>query len=162
MAAEELITFEELRAKLAELEETREVAEKGLKTLQTRRERMMELQRDHDVLLRSYSEVGPEALESLTPEERHRVYRMLRLRVAAHADETLAVSRVLQDPPKVRCDAGATSAGPRSRRRSSRTSCGGKDSKTRSSWTARGPAPGTSESARQAGSEECILKRPGP
>jgi site-specific DNA recombinase len=117
MAAEELITFEELRAKLAELGETREVAEKALEWLQGRQQRMAEIERDRDAFLKSYAEMVPEALETLTPEERHRVYRMLGLRVAAHADETLAVSGVLQDSPKVRCDSERTSVGRRPPRR---------------------------------------------
>ena len=110
----ELITFEELRIRLAELEETREEAQKQITTLRSRRERIEELERDRGALLESYAGVIPEALDGLTPEERrHRVYRMLMLREAAQADETLAVSGVLQDIPKVRCDSEETSAGPR-------------------------------------------------
>jgi len=40
MAADDLITFDELRAKLAELEETRELAQRELEILEERRSRM--------------------------------------------------------------------------------------------------------------------------
>jgi hypothetical protein len=39
--------------------------------------------------------VAPDALESLTSEERYRVYRMLRIRALAHVDGTLEVSWAL-------------------------------------------------------------------
>jgi protein gp37 len=39
--------------------------------------------------------MAPEALDSLNPEERHQLYRILRLRVAAGADRTLAVEGIL-------------------------------------------------------------------
>ena len=38
----------------------------------------------------------PEALHSLTPNERHEVYLMLRLKVPAHPDKALDVSGVLE------------------------------------------------------------------
>lgn len=34
----------------------------------------------------------PDALDTLTPEERHHVYKMLRLRVVVHLDGALEVS----------------------------------------------------------------------
>lgn len=72
---------------------------------------MEEIERDGEALLSSYAETVPEALEGLTPEERHRVYRMLGLRVAADADETLAVSGILRAPSEGRCDTEPTGAG---------------------------------------------------
>ena len=56
---------------------------------------MEELERDKNALLESYAGMAPEALDILTPEERHRVYRMLRLRVMAHVDGTLELSGAL-------------------------------------------------------------------
>jgi hypothetical protein len=43
-------------------------------------------------LLESYVEMTPEALESLTPEERHRVYGMLGLGATIKMDGILEVS----------------------------------------------------------------------
>ena len=39
--------------------------------------------------------MAPEALASLTPEERHRAYGMLRLKVTAHSDGTLEADGML-------------------------------------------------------------------
>jgi len=60
--------------------------------LRSRRERVEELVQDKEVLLESYVSMAPEALSSLSPEERHQVYQMLRLKVVAHIDSTLEVS----------------------------------------------------------------------
>jgi site-specific DNA recombinase len=91
LAAKGLMTFEELGEKLQDLEETRNTAKRELDALQSQQARIEELERDKDTLLESYAEAAPEALESLTPEERHQVYKMLRLRVVAQVDGTLEV-----------------------------------------------------------------------
>jgi hypothetical protein len=39
------------------------------------------LEQDRDTLLQSYAAMMPDALDSLTPEERYQVYGMLRLKV---------------------------------------------------------------------------------
>jgi Recombinase zinc beta ribbon domain len=95
MAAEGLITFDELRAKLATLEETRETARRELAALHKRWEEIEKLERDRDALLDSLEATAPDALEALTPEERHHVYKILRLRVLAHLDGSLEPSGTL-------------------------------------------------------------------
>ncbi len=52
-------------------------------------------ERDRDALLENYAEMMPEALDVLQPEERHRVYKMLRLRAVAFPDGSLEVSGAL-------------------------------------------------------------------
>ena len=52
-----------------------------LAVLEAREERMRELEADRDALVASYVEVLPEALDSLSGEERMRVYEMLQLEV---------------------------------------------------------------------------------
>jgi len=94
MAAEGLIDFDELRAKLAALEEVRETARGELTALGAHRERLAELERDKDTLLERYAGIVPEALSTLTSEERNQLYKTLRLKVAAHLDGTLEVSGV--------------------------------------------------------------------
>jgi site-specific DNA recombinase len=79
MAAEGLIDFEELRAQLAALDDTRKTAEQELHALQRRTEHLAQLERDRDSLLESYADLMPEAIDALGSEERHRVYRMIRL-----------------------------------------------------------------------------------
>jgi hypothetical protein len=91
MAASDLITFDELRARLLELDETRQTAERELEIIGNHKERLAELEADRDALLASLMEIAPMALESLTPEERRRFYKMLNLRVIAYPDHTLEV-----------------------------------------------------------------------
>jgi site-specific DNA recombinase len=97
MAAEGLITFDELRAKLATLEETRKTAQREVEVLDKRREKIEELEHDCDALLESYASLVPEVLDALTPEERHRVYKMLRLRVILRPDAPVEVSGSFND-----------------------------------------------------------------
>jgi hypothetical protein len=81
MAAEGLITLDELRNKLARLEETRKAAEAEMDSIQGRLERVEELERNRDTLLESYVSLIPQKLQELEPEERRRVYSMLRLKL---------------------------------------------------------------------------------
>jgi site-specific DNA recombinase len=84
--AEGLITVDELRSKLAALEETRSTARRELAALKEHRERIEHLEQDANALLEHYSSMILEALDGLTPEERHRVYKMMRLKVTMYAD----------------------------------------------------------------------------
>ena len=59
MAAEELITFEELRERLSELEETRKTAQSELEAISLRQQRLEELQRDADDLVHQYATIVP-------------------------------------------------------------------------------------------------------
>ncbi len=76
-----LMTLEELASKIKGIEETRRLALAELSALEVREARMSELERDRDALLESWSERVPEGLDSLTGQERNKVYRMLRLEV---------------------------------------------------------------------------------
>jgi hypothetical protein len=95
MAAEGLIDFDELRAKLVALDETRETAQR--ETLKVRREKLMGLESDRNALLKRCTISVPEALESLNAEERHRLYKMLRLLVTTRDDGTLEMRGVLSE-----------------------------------------------------------------
>jgi hypothetical protein len=86
LAIEGLLGHDELRAKLASLEETRETARRELALLEDRREKIAELEADRDALLDHLESVAPEELVALTPEERHEVYKVLGLRVIARED----------------------------------------------------------------------------
>jgi DNA polymerase/3'-5' exonuclease PolX len=92
MAAEGYITLEELGAKLSELEEIRATAVGKLEAIRNYQERIEEMEQDRDALLESYAHMAPEALDELTSEERHHVYRMLRLRAAIRIGGTTEVS----------------------------------------------------------------------
>ena len=92
MAAEGLITFDELRSKLDEAEQTRERAQAELEALNRRRENMEELERDKDAVMESYAGMVPEELDNLASEERHQIYKMLRLQVTVGPDMPPEVS----------------------------------------------------------------------
>ncbi len=78
------------------LDETRKTAERELEALRSHQKRIEELERDkEDALLESYAGLAPEILAGLTPEERHQVYKMLRVRAVVHVDGTLEVSGAL-------------------------------------------------------------------
>lgn len=94
MAAEGLLTFEELRAKLADLEDTRKIAERELKVLRERVERIEVLEQDNGTLLASFGNVVPGTLDELTPEKRNQLYKMLKLRLIAGIDGSLRLEGV--------------------------------------------------------------------
>ena len=91
---------------LAELEDTRATAEAELKTIRGRMAVLEELERDRDALLESYAGMMPDALDSLTPEDRCRVYGMLRLNVRASADGTMQARGVLNAGVNMQPDSG--------------------------------------------------------
>jgi hypothetical protein len=83
LAAKGFLTIEELGARLEELETTRRTASDELETIRHRAERLEGLEHDRDALMEFYVGAVPEELERLKPEERRRVYGMLRLEVSA-------------------------------------------------------------------------------
>jgi hypothetical protein len=97
LAAEGFMRREELRRKLAALEETRETAGRELQALKGRSELLRNLQREKVTIMERYAGMVPEALETLSPQERHRVYRMLRLKVVAQPDDMMEVQGVIGD-----------------------------------------------------------------
>jgi site-specific DNA recombinase len=86
LAADGVMSREELRAKLAALEEARETARTELAVLEDRQQRMAGLERDKEALLAHYEALTPEAIRDLDPEERNRFYKLLRLKVTARTD----------------------------------------------------------------------------
>jgi DNA repair exonuclease SbcCD ATPase subunit len=101
MAADDLITFEELRFRLSELDSARATAERELEALRHHEERVAELEKSRDALLSSLMNMAPEALAALTPEERRQFYKMLKLRVAVYPDGSLEVSGAFGEEPSV-------------------------------------------------------------
>jgi hypothetical protein len=97
LAAKGLMTIEELGARLEELETTRRTAANELEAIRRQAERLEGLEQDRDTLMEFYTGAVPEKLEKLGPEERRRVYGMLRLEVSASPDGTLEVHGILGD-----------------------------------------------------------------
>jgi site-specific DNA recombinase len=81
-----LMTLDELGSKLRELDNTRRTAERELAALKDHCKRVEDLEEDRDTLLEDMAAMVPEALDSLTGEEKNRIYRMLRLEVTPTSD----------------------------------------------------------------------------
>ena len=96
LAARGLLTHAELGGKLAALEETRETARRELEDLRGRREKLERLKGDRDAILETYADLTVEALDALSPEQRDRLYKMLKLNVVLRDDGTPEVSGALR------------------------------------------------------------------
>ncbi len=77
---------------LAGLEEIRLAAKRELAALRNRKERIEALERDRDAVLQDYAGRTPETLEALSSEERHRLYKMLKLSVAIRPDGSAEIA----------------------------------------------------------------------
>jgi site-specific DNA recombinase len=108
MAAGGLITLDELRAKLTGLEETRKTAEAEIEHLRGGVERVAELERNRDTLLNSYADLIPRKLRELGPEERQRIYSMLRLRIVIDLDGDMEITGIIGGG-EILCDSELTS-----------------------------------------------------
>ena len=86
LAATGRMSEAELDAVLAELEETRQTAEKELEAVGGRRDEIEQLERDRDALRASWSAAIPDNLDRLTPEGRNALYHKLRLEMRPKGD----------------------------------------------------------------------------
>jgi site-specific DNA recombinase len=92
LAATGRMSEEDLDEALIELEEARKGAQRELNALKLYRERIEELERDKQALLDYYEGVAPGALDALTPEERYRFYKLVRLQVIVHPSHGVEIS----------------------------------------------------------------------
>lgn len=137
MAAKGLMTFEELAEELGRLKETRSVAERELGALRTHQERVEQLEKDKEALLRSYQDVAPEALEKLSPEERNHLYKVLRLKVRVHPNGDVEIDGSAPKKAQALVHNGLTwASGASTSARSSPTGSCARSS--RSAWRCRG------------------------
>jgi site-specific DNA recombinase len=90
--AEGLISMAELKDKLADLEERREVAERELGKLARHHEHMAELERDAEALMERYTLEASDGLELYTPKDRHDAYRALGIKVISYPDGTVELT----------------------------------------------------------------------
>jgi hypothetical protein len=101
LAAKGHMTDEELATALTELDETRDIAERELAAARARGEALVRLEHDRDALMESYAGVVSETLEDLAPEERHRIYKLLRLGVRFRPDWPLEITGVFAQVEEV-------------------------------------------------------------
>jgi hypothetical protein len=86
-----LMTLEELRERLEELESARRLAQTELGILTEREERMKQLEKDRLTLLNYIYKTIPNVVDNLSPKKRNDLYRLLRLEVTP-SDEGFRVS----------------------------------------------------------------------
>lgn len=86
------MTFDELGAALSDLEETRKSVGRELHIVRNRLERVEQLEQDKSVRRENCFGIAPDALDSLTPEERHDLYKLVRLQVAIYPNCDLEIS----------------------------------------------------------------------
>jgi len=91
------MTDEELAAALSELDEVRETAKRELEAARAKGEALKRLEHDRDALMESYAGMVRESLENLAPEERHRIYKLLRLGVRFRPDWPLEITGVFSE-----------------------------------------------------------------
>jgi hypothetical protein len=71
------------------------MAQRRLEILSRRKKKMEKLEWNRDALVKFYAEIVSEALDGLSPEERHHVYMIMRLRVEPAPDGSIDVSGTL-------------------------------------------------------------------
>lgn len=70
----------------------RKTAQRELEALKDHEESIAELEADRDAILQYYEKMTPDALDSLTTEERRHFYTLLRLEVLSAPDSSLSLS----------------------------------------------------------------------
>ncbi len=75
----------------------RDADERELEATRARGEALHRLERDRDALMESYAGMVREALEDLAPEERHRIYKLLRLGVRFRPEWPLEITGIFSE-----------------------------------------------------------------
>ena len=99
--AEGIIGLDDLKARLAELDDARTTAEQEIAILEGRIEHVRSLEQDRDAVLADLEAMAPKVLDCLDPGERHRFYKMLRLRVRLWPDRSLEITGAFPEALKV-------------------------------------------------------------
>jgi hypothetical protein len=99
MFAAEAMTLDELKAKLEHLKEMRDTAEREFASVEDKHERLIAMEHDRDLILKSYAALAPEALDALSPEERRKVYVILNLTVEPLDGGDLKISGAFGEEP---------------------------------------------------------------
>jgi hypothetical protein len=75
------MTREELRTKLAELDETATLAETEIEKLRSHEERLLAIEKSGEELLERYAGLIPTEIENLCAAKRRHIYQLLRIEV---------------------------------------------------------------------------------
>ena len=76
----------ELKSKIADLQERKDIAEQELEKLTHHQERVAKLECEAEALIEHCRLQALEGLDLFTPEDRHDAYQALGIKVTAHAD----------------------------------------------------------------------------
>ena len=101
--AEGLLTREELRSKLVELDETMRLAEAELEKLRRHEERIRAMEEAGEELIERYAKLIPEELEDLFPAERRRIYQMLQVSISVPKEGEIRIKLPLFPDEEVFC-----------------------------------------------------------
>jgi len=109
--AADVITLADLKARLAELDDERQIAETELARLRSSEAEIRAFEEQRDALLESYVAGSEEPLDARTPEDRHALYKSFGVEVMAHPDgeteiilgELLGTEEVVAATPTPRC-----------------------------------------------------------
>lgn len=92
MAAEGLTDFAELKERLQELEEEKTAAQREIDSLLHKGGQLEEMRRNKDALLERLKEIPLRQIDSLSPDERRRVYQIVGLRATTKEDGAVEVA----------------------------------------------------------------------
>ncbi len=92
---ENKLDMDRYEKRLAQIEQARKSVEDDLARIESRTAHVDRLEHDRDDLLNHYSQIVPESLDALEPDERNRVYKMLKLTARAHENGSLELKWAL-------------------------------------------------------------------
>jgi len=88
---EGVVSMDELKGKLATLDDRRTIAERELDKLTRHQEHIAKLGRDTETLMERYRFEAREGLDLYTLEDRHNAYKALGINVIAYPDRTIGL-----------------------------------------------------------------------
>jgi hypothetical protein len=95
--AEGLMTREELRTKLAELDEAIGMAEGEIEKLRSHEERIRTMEEAGEELIERYAKLIPEELQNLSPAEKRRIYQTLQVSISVPQDGEIKIKLPFPD-----------------------------------------------------------------
>ena len=95
--AEGLMTREELRTKLAELDEAIGMAEGEIEKLRSHEERIRTMEEAGEELIERYAKLIPEELQNLSPAEKRRIYQTLQISISVPQDGEIKIELPFPD-----------------------------------------------------------------
>jgi site-specific DNA recombinase len=96
--ADGVLSLEDLRERLAEFDGEKATAERELAAVRDRAGRVQDLERDRDAVLEGLVGDAAKALDGMSPKQRHRFYKMLRIKVHIDAEDNLEITGAFPEP----------------------------------------------------------------